>query len=287
MPDTADFAPSADEVQAIAAEPNRDEIFVRALDLPTLSLKQARAAVAQQLDILSPLPPAQVVSSVVLVGPVEDGLNRFAVGFAPRELLARMTEGGERSVALTGWLEGEAIAFRFDRPGAPPGKPDWAARLEAATIAGLCLAILLAGASVRMGREIDRVQARDDAANAQVQRLSGETASLTRIAAAWRAAQAARPAGVIDCALGDLAKATGGPVSLTRLSLAEGQVSAHLGAPASDATLTALRAMGFRAATPPTAASPAPVAPSPLAGPGDPAAAPVVRDLQTTAADCR
>ena len=281
MPDTAEFVEAA-PAEILADPQSRDEIFVRALDLPTLSVKQARAAVAQQLDILSPLPPAGVLSSVVLIGPVEDGLNRFAVGFAPRALLERMTEGGERTVTLIGRLEGEAIVFRFDRPGALPGKPDWAARLEMATIAGLCLAILLAGASVRLGREVDRVQAQDDAANAQVQHLSGEAASLARIGAAWRAAQAGRPAGVVDCALGDLAKATGGPVSLTRLSLADGQVSARLSAPANDATLTALRAMGFQA-TP----SPAAVAQSPLAGLADPVATPTVRDLQTTGADCR
>ncbi len=252
---------------------------MRALDLPTLSLKQARAAVAQQLDILSPLPPAEVACSVVLLGPVEEGLNRFAVGFAPRALLER---DGERIVTLIGRLDGEVIVFRFDRPGAPPGKPDWAAWLELATIAGLCVAMVLAGASVRLGGEIDRLQARTDAANTQVQHLSAQAAALARIGAAWRAAETTRQAGVVDCALSDLAKATGGPVSLTRLSLADGQFSARLNAPATDATLTALQAMGFRTTT-----LGAPVAP-PLASPADTAPpAPAVRDVQTTAADCR
>jgi len=275
VPDTADFV-QADPAAPIAAEPTRDEIFVRALDLPTLSLKQARAAVAQQLDILSPLPPAEVGCSVVLLGPVEEGLNRFAVGFAPRALLER---SGERTVTLIGRLDGEAVVFRFERPAALPGKPDWAAWLEAATIAGLCLAILLAGASMRLGREIDRLQARTDAANTQVQHLSTQAAALARIGAAWRAAETTRQAGVVDCALSDLAKATGGPVSLTRLSLADGQFDAHLAAPAADATLTALQAMGFRAAA---------AAALLLAAPADAAPpSPIVRDVQTTAADCR
>jgi len=282
MPDTADFVqpiPPDGPAASIAAAPVRDEIFVRALDLPTLSLKQARAAVLQQLDILSPLPPAEVASSVVLLGPVEEGLNRFAVGFAPRALLER---DGERIVTLIGRLDGEVIVFRFERPGAAPGKPDWAWRLELATIAGLCLAIVLAGASVRLGREIDRLQARTDAANTQAQHLSAEAASLARIGAAWRAAEATRQAGVVDCALGDLAKATGGPVGLTRLSLADGQLRARLNAPATDATLTALQAMGFRATT-----AVAPVAPPPASS-ADPAPpAPAVREVQTTAADCR
>src|SRR5271155_2336625 len=104
MPDTADFDQPIPPDASIAAAPVRDEIFVRALDLPTLSLKQARAAVAQQLDILSPLPPAEVAFSVVLLGPVEEGLNRFAVGFAPRALLER---DGERIVTLIGRLDGE------------------------------------------------------------------------------------------------------------------------------------------------------------------------------------
>jgi hypothetical protein len=281
LPDTADFVP-ADPVAPIAVAQVRDEIFVRAIDLPTLSLKQARAAVAQQLDILSPLPPAEVVSSVVLLGPVEEGLNRFAVGFAPRALL----EGGERTTTLIGRLDGEVIVFRFDRPGALPGQPDWARRLELATIAGLCLAIVLAGASVRLGREIDRLQARTDAANTEVQHLSAEAAALARIGAAWRAAEATRQAGVVDCALGDLAKATGGPVGLTRLNLADGQFSARLSAPATDATLTALQALGFRTTTPPSPAALAPApAPAPPAAPAQPA--PAVRDVQTTATDCR
>jgi hypothetical protein len=71
-----------------ASAPAHGEVFVRAVDLPTLSLRQARAAVAQQLDILSPLPPAEVAASVVLIGPTEEGLNRYAVGLAPRRLIA-------------------------------------------------------------------------------------------------------------------------------------------------------------------------------------------------------
>ena len=280
MPETADIADPASELTVV--EPTRDEVFVRAIDLPTLSVRQAEAAVAQQLDILSPLPTAEVVFSVVLIGPVEEGLNRFAVGFAPRELLARLGAGRERSVTLTGWLDGEPVRFRFEPSGAAPGQPNWAARLEAATIAGLCLAILLVGATLRMGGEIDKLQARADDANAEALRLGAEAASVDRLAVAWRAAAAARGAGVVDCALGGLAKAANGSVSIARLGFADGVVTAHLSAPPSDATLTALRALGF-SATPPAA----PGGPSMPAAAADPAASPVVRDVQTTAADCR
>jgi hypothetical protein len=275
LPDTAEFVEAAEG--ATAGEPIPDEIFVRAIDLPTLSVRQARAAVAQQIDILSPLPPAEVASCVVLVGPVEEGLNRFAVGFAPKGLLTRVAAPSERTVTLTGWLDGEAIAFRFDRPGAAPVKPDWRAGLEATTIAGACLAILLAAASLRLDHEIDRAQSRLDAANARVQRLSRETAALDRIGGAWRAAQVTRRGAVVDCALAGLAKAAGGPVTLSKLTLANGQISARLSAPISDSTLTALRALGFSAASTELAPATAPA----------PAAAAAIQDVRTSAADCR
>ena len=104
--------PSPAEPEATAAPPAAapaaplDEVFVRAIDLPTLSLRQARAAVAHQLDILSPLPPAEVAASVVLVGPTEAGLNRYAVGLAPRKRLAE-APAGEKTVTLIGRLDGQ------------------------------------------------------------------------------------------------------------------------------------------------------------------------------------
>ena len=273
MPDTAEFVDTA--VGAISGEALPGDIFVRAIDLPTLSLRQARAAVAQQIDLLSPLPPAEVSTSVILVGPVEEGLNRFAVGFAPRGLLTRMASADERTVTLIGKLDGEAIAFRFDRPGGAPGTADWGPRLEAATIAGACLAILLAATSLRLDREIDQAQARLDATNSQVQRLTLETASLARIGGAWRVAQVTRKAGLVDCALSDLAKATGGPVTISKLTLTNGQLSARLSAPVSDATLAALRTLGFALASPASPPASAPTTPS------------VVQDVWTSAATCR
>jgi len=274
LPDTAEFVEPP--TTTIEGEEAREEIFVRAIDLPTLSVKQARAAVAQQIDILSPLPPAGVVSSVVLLGPVEEGLNRFAVGFAPRELVERMAEDGQRVVTLGGWLDEEEILFRFDRPGLAPGEADWARRLEIATIGAMCLAIVMAALSLRLDREADRLQSRLGTVNTEVRGLSGETAALARVGGAWRAAQAIRRPGLVDCALGDIAKASGGPIALSSFSLANGQFSAHLSQPASDATVTALRALGF------SVSGPVPTAPA------DAAASPAaVRDVQTTSADCR
>jgi hypothetical protein len=268
----ADAALAPPEPQA-PPPPAREEIFVRAIDLPTLSLRQAKAAVTHQLDILSPLPPADVAASVVLLGPTEEGLNRFAVGIAPRRLLARPADGGARTITLTGRLDGQDIRFRFERADARAAQPvSW---LEVATLAGMCVAIVLAGANLRVDREIDAVQASADDANQLVQRLTHDAASVSQVGAAWRAAQASRKADVVDCALGDLAKAAGGPVKLSRLTLAGGELTVRLAAQPTDAMAAPLRALGFA----PVAAAPAP----------DPAAPPPppTLDFRTSAAECR
>ena len=254
---------------------------MRGIDLPTLSLRQARAAVAHQLDILSPLPPSDVAASVVLIGPTEAGLNRYAVGLAPKKRLAE-APGGERTVTLIGRLDGQLIAFRFERPGAGSGSIAW---VEVATIAGACLAIVLAGANLRVDREIDAVQGRLDAADALVQQRSHEAAAVSRVAGAWRAAAATRKAGLVDCALVGLAKASGGPVKLAGLAMAGGQLTARLAEPPGDGAVAAMRALGLTAlvSTPVAGASPAA---DPAAGP---AAAPVAAplDFQTSAEACR
>ncbi|HVN02367.1 MAG TPA: hypothetical protein VMT68_19365 [Caulobacteraceae bacterium] len=263
MPGPAEIAPSV----------GTPEVFVRALDLPTPSLGQARQAVAQQIDLLSPLPPAEAAVSVVLLGPAEDGQSRFAAGFAPRASLWP-TGGPARPVTLTGKLEGQEIPFRFDPPRDRPVAP--VARLEAVTIAGACLAILLAAANLRVDREIDRLQARTDAAVALVQARQGEAASTARVAKAWRAAGEVRQAGVIDCALGDIVKAAGGPVQIAQVSLSGGDLTVTLAQPPSDDAATALRTLGLTAVA-------APAAPGPAGSPPPPPA----QTFHTTSAECR
>jgi hypothetical protein len=269
-------APEAPPPEPVApSSPLQDEVFVRAVDLPTLSLRHARAAVAHQLDILSPLPPAEVAASVVLMGPTEEGLNRYAVGLAPRRLLAEAPAGG-RTVTLIGRLDGQIIAFRFERPRGD-GATSLAARLEIATLAGACLAIVLAGANLRVDREIDAAQARVDAADALVQQRSHEIAGVARVAGAWRAAAATRKAGLVDCALAGLVKANGGPVKVAALALAGGQLTVRLAEPPDDGAVAALKALGLT-----------PVASAPPGGP--PADAPAVaapQDFRTDAAACR
>jgi hypothetical protein len=256
-----------------------DDVFVRAIDLPTLSLRQARAAVAQQLDILSPLPPADVAWSVALLGPTEDGLSRFAVGFVPRRRLADLAPDGA-AVRLVGQLDGQDIEFRFDRSGSGgAGAMSLGARLEIATVAGLCLAVVLAGANLRVDRELDQVQARLDAADTLVQQRTQEAGASAQVLGAWRAAAATRKAGVVDCALGDLAKAGGVPLKLAKLTLADGQVTAWLSAPAPDTAISGLRALGVQPIA--TAA-----APDPAATPGAAAAMPVVQQFQIGQAAC-
>jgi hypothetical protein len=270
------------EAPAAAGAAAQDEVFVRAVDLPTLSLRQARAAVAQQLDILSPLPPAEVVASVVLVGPTEDGLNRYAVGLAPKRLVAE-APGDARTVTLIGRLDGQIIAFRFARPSAA-GAASW---LEIATVAGACLAILLAGANLRIDREIDAVQDELDAANALVQQRSHEIAGIGRVAGAWRAAAATRKGGLVDCALAGVAKASGGPAQLTGLALAGGEVTLRLAHPPADGAVAAMKALGLS----PAGAPAAPAGAADPAAPADPAAAPppvvAPQTFRTNSADCR
>jgi hypothetical protein len=264
--------------QPAAAPSARDEVFVRAIDLPTLSLRQARAAVAHQLDILSPLPPAEVAACVVLVGPTEAGLNRYAVGLAPKKRLAEAPAEG-RTVTLIGRLDGQVIAFRFERPGVGGGPAAW---VEIVTIAGACLAIVLAGANLRVDHEIDATQAKVDAAGALVQQRSHEASAVSRVAGAWRAAAATRKAGLVDCALVNLVKASGGPVKLAGLAMAGGQLTARLAEPPSDGAVAAMKALGLTA-VPAAAASAAPAA-DPASAPA-PVAAP--QDFQTGVAACR
>jgi hypothetical protein len=269
--------PAETEPIGPTAAPASDEVFVRAIDLPTPSLRQAKAAVAQQLDILSPLPPAEVAAAVVLVGPTEAGLNRYAVGLAPRRLLAEAPAEG-RTVTLIGRLDGEVIAFRFERPRAGPDAGGW---IEIATIAGACLAILLAGANLRVDREIDAVQAQVDVADTLVQQRSHEVAQVARVAAAWRAAAATRKAGVIDCALARLAKASGGPVRVAGLALAGGQLTARLADPPADPA--ALKALGLTPAVQPAVQT----GPVTAAAPADAVPAALAQDFQLSAAACR
>ena len=273
---------AATPTASTSAAPPQDEVFVRALDLPTLSLRQARAAVTQQLDILSPLPPAEVVASVVLVGPTEAGLHRYAVGLAPRRLIDA-APAETRTVTLIGRLDDQVIAFRFERPNASGGQPDW---LEIATIAGACLAIVLAGANLRVDHEIDAVQAKVDAADAVAQQRTHEVAAIARVAGAWRAAAATRKAGLVDCALTAIAKAGGPPgVRVAGLAMAGGQLTARLVDPPSDSAVAGMKALGVTPAPSPVAqnASVAPAA-NPASAPAPPGPA---QDFQTSAAQCR
>ncbi len=291
-PVTPRTTPPVAPTGTLSSPPAQDEVFVRAIDLPTLSLRQARAAVAHQLDILSPLPPAEVAASVVLLGPTEAGLHRYAVGLAPRRLLAEAPAEG-RTVTLIGRLDDQIIAFRFERPRevAQAGPAAW---LEIATLAGACLAVVLAGANLRVDREIDAVQTKVDAANALVQQRSHEVATIARVAGAWRAAAATRKAGLVDCALANLVKASGGPVKVAGLAMAGGELTARLAEPPSDGAVAAMKALGLTpaaATTPAVQSASAPGAPAGGGAAPDAAAAPAAaapaQDFHTSAAECR
>jgi hypothetical protein len=271
LPSPAESAATAEGAPQEAAA---DEVFVRAIDLPTPSLRQARAAVAQQIDILSPLPPADTAWSLVLLGPSENGLSRFAVGFVPRRLLEQRAPGGA-AVRLTGRLDDQDVVFRFDNSTTAGAPVDW---MRVGAIAGVCLAIVLAGANVRIDRELDQTQTRLDAATQVAQQRARKAADASRVFDAWRAAAATHGAGMVDCALSDLVKASGGSAKLAKLELADGKITAWLSAPAADAAVSALRALG---------ATPVLDAPAgPAAAAADPAAAPAVRQFQIAQAAC-
>jgi hypothetical protein len=113
-----------------------------------------------------------------------------------------------------------------------------------------------------------------------VQQKSHEAASVARVAGAWRAAAVTRKAGLVDCALTGVVKASAGPVKLAALALAGGQLTLRLAAPPSDGAVAAMKALGLTPTA--TAAANAPSV-------ADAAAGGVLapQDFQTSAAACR
>lgn len=255
-----------------APPPESEEVFVRAVDLPTASETKARAAVALQLDILSPLPAGETVSSMVLLGPVEGGLTRFAVGMAPRSLFASHAAAGGRgpvAIRLAGRLDGQLISFRFENPHRAEARTKAAqGRLSTLVVVGACIAVLLAGLSLRLQREIDAAQAQADATDTAVHQALQSGRAGGEDVAGWLSARAGNAA-LVECALLKAAAAggDGGPVDLSDLSIGDGAAiitfaGAASGAPSTDP------------------------APADAATPGQ-APGPTPRQIRIKAADCR
>lgn len=230
--------------------PETASVFVRALDLPTASLRAASEAVAMQLDILSPMPAAETVSSVRLVGPAENGQTRFAVGLVPLSRFDDLAEQGGRGPAgvyLTGELDGEAITFRFDNPYRRRALAEGRDQILAmAAVGGLCAALILGSLSLRLGAEADRAQARLDATQ-QVARLASQQKRLQGDARRlWDGLAAPRNARLVSCAFNALASAGGGPVALSDLTVADGAASLGVSQPLGPAQAQGLAGLGAR-----------------------------------------
>jgi hypothetical protein len=229
-------------------------IFVCALDLPTASLRAAREAVAMQLDILSPMPAVQTVSSVRMVGPAENGQTRFAVGMAPLSRFDDLAAAGARGPAgvyLTGDLDGEAIAFRFDNPHRREAVAQGREQLVAmASLGGLCAALVLGALSLRLGAETERAQARLEATQqvvrlaSQQKRLQGDARRL------WDNVSAPPNARLVSCSFDRLASAGGGQTALSDLTIESGVAEVGMSQPLGAAQTQALLAGGARITAP-------------------------------------
>lgn len=223
-------------------------VFVRALDLPTASLRAAREAVALQLDILSPMPAADTVSSVRLVGPAEHGQTRFAVGLAPLDRFAELAAAGARgpaSLYLSGELDGEAITFRFDNPYRRQALAAGREQILAmAGAGGLCAVLILGALSLRLGAETARAEDRLEATQqvvrlaSQQKRLQGDARRL------WDAVAGPRNARLVSCAFNALASAGGGQATLSELTVADGAAAAVPSQPLAPAQAQALAGLG-------------------------------------------
>ena len=225
-------------------------VFVRALDLPTASLKAAREAVRLQLDILSPLPADQAAWAVEAVGPAQGGQTRFAVAFAPRTIFgpsATIAAHGPAFVELSGDLDGEAYLFRFDNPHRRRATEDGRRQtLELVCAFALGLVLVLGAVSLRLGQSVERAQARLEATQDLARFTSRQVRLQGDARRVWQAAAGHRHAMMVDCAFDTLA-ATGSEVVLTDLSAADGQVMAGFSQPMTPEQLAALTARGARA----------------------------------------
>jgi hypothetical protein len=227
-------------------------VFVRALDLPTASLRAAREAVAMQLDILSPMPAADTVASVRLLGPAENGLTRFAVGLAPLarfDTLAAQGAKGPAGLYLTGELDGEALTFRFDNPYRQLALAEGREQIVVlAMLGGLCAVLVLGPLSLRLGHEAERAQARLETTQqvvrlaSQQKRLQGDARRL------WDDVAAPRNARMVSCTFNALASAGGGQMLLSELAVGDGTASVGLSQPLSPGQAQGLGALGGRTA---------------------------------------
>lgn len=237
------------------AERAAASVFVRAVDLPTAALREARSAVRIQLDILSPLPVAETAWSLVTVGPAEGGRTRFAVGIIPVSVFDDDGEGAS-VIELPGWLDGRSLMFRFEHPRLTDEKARRRRRwMTGGAVAGLCLVLLLGAATLRLDGETERAEARLDATDLVVRKIAQQNRLRAGGQDGWAQVAGTRQARLTACAFQTLAAGSPGPVLLTDLSVANGVVKAGFSLPLTVAQIDAFRMRGVDPADEPGGAA--------------------------------
>lgn len=262
-PPILDLTPPASEPRRPAAGPvAAPDLFVQAVDLPVAALKGARAAVALQLDRLSPLPAGEGVAAVALIGPAEANLTRYAVAIAPLAIFTPVPGGRPlKRVWIDGMLDGETYRFRFDHPETAGERAEGVrGQLQVVAVSALCLILILGGASIGLDRRLaddqdrlERTQAGVAAARRQAQ---VQSAAARRWAQLGETNQAAR----IGCVFDRLAGAGQGRAYLSALSITPSLTTVEYSSAPGSERLTVLAASGLA----PSAPSSGPVVAAPV-----------------------
>jgi|GEM_PF-3101817 len=243
-----------------AAAPS--ELFVQAVDLPVAALKDARAAVALQLDRLSPLPPGEGVAAVALIGPAEANLTRYAVAVAPLAIFTP-TPGGRplKRVWLDGTLEGETYRFRFDHPETAGERAEGIrGYLQVVAISALCLILILGGASIGLDQRLVGDQDRLERTRVGVAAARRQAQAQSTAARRWAQLGETNQAGRVGCVFDRLAAGGQGRAYLSALSITPSLTTVNYSTAPTPERLTALATLGLA----PSAPSPGPVAALPV-----------------------
>jgi len=246
------------------------DLFVQAVDLPVAALKDARAAVALQLDRLSPLPPGEGVAAVALVGPAEANLTRYAVAIAPLAIFTP-TPGGRalKRVWLDGTLEGETYRFRFDHPETAGERVEGIrGHLQVVAVSALCLILILGGASIGLEQRLTDDQDQLERARSGVIAARRQAQAQSAAARRWAQLSETNQAGRVGCVFERLAGSGQGRAYLSALSITPGLISAEYSTSPGPDRLAALATQGLAPSAPmPGPVTATPVEPSPVVSP--------------------
>lgn len=255
---------TATPIPARPAAPAAPDLFVQAVDLPVAALKDARAAVALQLDRMSPLPPGEGVAAVALIGPAEANLTRYAVAIAPLAIFTPVPGGRPlRRVWVDGALDGETYRFRFDHPETAGERAEGVrGHLQVVAVSALCLILILGGASIGLDQRLadDQDQlARTQAGVAAARRQAQAQSSAAR---RWAQLGETNQASRVGCVFDRLGSGQG-RAYLSALSITPSLITVDYSSTPGPERLTALATQGLA----PSVTPPGPVAALPVAPP--------------------